>query len=169
MGSIALPDVEAEAPLREAITAAAEERGVPVRLVREDTRFELSEGRSLSVFAPVMAEGTANELGLTVLASAGERDVLVTGDMEAEGERRLVQTVPLPCVEVLVAGHHGSDTSTTPELLEAVRPDLALISAGLNNKYGHPSWDTLYRLDQAGAKIYRTDLYGTIELLVKEK
>ena len=169
VGSIALPDVEAEAPLREAITAAAEERGVPVRLVREDTRFELSEGRSLSVFAPVMAEGTANELGLTVLASAGERDVLVTGDMEAEGERRLVQTVPLPCVEVLVAGHHGSDTSTTPELLEAVRPDLALISAGLNNKYGHPSWDTLYRLDQAGAKIYRTDLYGTIELLVKEK
>ena len=63
----------------------------------------------------------------------------------------------------------SSDTSTTPELLEAVRPDLALISAGLNNKYGHPSWDTLYRLDQAGAKIYRTDLYGTIELLVKEK
>lgn len=169
VGSIALPDVEAEAPLREAITAAAEERGVPVRLVREDTRFELSEGRSLSVFAPVMAEGTANELGLAVLASAGERDVLVTGDMEAEGERRLVERVPLPCVEVLVAGHHGSDTSTTPELLEAVRPDLALISAGLNNKYGHPSWDTLYRLDQAGAKIYRTDLYGTIELLMKEK
>ena len=75
-----------------------------------------------------------------------------------------MEKAALPDVEVLVAGHHGSDTSTTPELLAAARPDLALISVGLNNKYGHPGVDTLYKLDEAGAKIYRTDLYGTIEV-----
>lgn len=67
-----------------------------------------------------------------------------------------------------MAGHHGSDTSTTPELLEAVKPGLALISVGQDNKYGHPDWDTLVRLDEIGADIYRTDLYGTIEIQLNE-
>ena len=71
-------------------------------------------------------------------------------------------------VEVLVAGHHGSNTSNTPELLEAANPGLALISAGLDNKYGHPGWETLVRLEEIGADIYRTDLYGTIEIQLNE-
>ncbi len=112
-------------------------------------------------------DGSANELGLTVLAAVGGASVLITGDMEEEGELRLVETEALPDVEVLVAGHHGSATSNTQSLLEAVTPDLALISVGLNNKYGHPSYDTLVRLDGIGAKIYRTDLYGTIEVQFK--
>lgn len=164
VGEIILPDVEEGDPLRQTITETAKEMGIPVRLLREDARFTLEEGRSVSVFAPMAEAGSANELGLTVLATAGHTDVLITGDMEREGERLLVQRIALPDIEVLVAGHHGSDTSSAPELLEAVKPDLALISVGLNNKYGHPSWDTLVRLDQMGTDIYRTDLYGTIEI-----
>lgn len=167
VGEIALPDVEEDAPIRAAILAEAEEKGIPVRFVREDTRFALEGDRAVSVFAPMSEEGGANERGLTVLAAVGRTDVLITGDMEREGELRLVETAALPDIEVLVAGHHGSSTSATPELLEAVRPDLALISAGENNKYGHPDWDTLVRLDEIGAKIYRTDLYGTIEVQLK--
>ena len=49
-----------------------------------------------------------------------------------------------------------------------MRPELALISVGQNNKYGHPGWDALARLDEMGAKIYRTDLYGTIEVRMKQ-
>lgn len=164
VGTIVLPDVEEDAPLRQAVTAIAAEKGIPVRFLLEDTSFTLEEGQTVSIFAPMAEAGSTNELGLTVLVSAGQTDVLITGDMEQEGERRLVQQVVLPDVEVLVAGHHGSDTSSTPELLETVKPNLALISVGLNNKYGHPSWDTLVRLDQMGADIYRTDLYGTIEV-----
>ena len=164
VGEIVLPDVEEDAPLRQAITAAAAEKNIPVRFLPNDARYTLTEGQSVSIFAPMSEAGSANELGLTVLVSAGETDVLITGDMEQEGERRLVRQIVLPDIEVLVAGHHGSDTSSTPELLEAVKPGLALISVGLDNKYGHPSWDTLVRLDQTGAKIYRTDLYGTIEV-----
>ena len=68
----------------------------------------------------------------------------------------------LPRVEVLVAGHHGARTSTTEELLEAIRPETVLISAGANNRYGHPARATLDRLAAAGADIYRTDLQGNI-------
>ena len=164
VGRIALPDVEEDAPLRKEILAAAGERGVEVVFIREDTMMELSGNDSLTIFAPVLEDGSTNELGLTVLATSGEADILITGDMEQEGEWRLVQKDVLPDIEVMVVGHHGSDTSTTQELLDRVKPELALISVGLNNKYGHPSWDTLERLDQAGTGIYRTDLYGTIEV-----
>ena len=72
-----------------------------------------------------------------------------------------VQTCALPI--------YGSNTSNTPELIEAVKPDLALISVGQDNKYGHPAQETLERLDGAGAEIYRTDLYGTIEVQLREE
>lgn len=160
VGELVLPDVEADSPLRAEILAIAEKKGVPVRFVRETARL----AGGVTVLPPMADTGGANELGLTVLASAGETDVLITGDMEREGEERLLQSFDLPDVEVLVAGHHGSDTSNTRPLLEAVTPDLALISVGANNKYGHPSYYTLVRLDEIGAQIYRTDLYGTIEV-----
>ena len=83
-------------------------------------------------------------------------------------EGQMLTQIALPRIEVLVAGHHGSRTSTAPELLEAIHPELALISVGPDNRYGHPAWETLDRLDQAGAKIYRTDLYGTIEVHLNE-
>ena len=168
VGQIALPDVERDSPLRAEILAAAEKKGIPILFVREKAEFGGVEEGFITVFPPMMEEGTVNELGLTVLAAHGTLDVLITGDMEREGELRLVEEAALPEVEVLVAGHHGSDTSTTPELLEAVKPGLALISVGQNNKYGHPDWDTLVRLDEIGADIYRTDLYGTIEIQLNE-
>ena len=169
VGEIALPDVEADSPLRAEIIAVAGEKGIPVHFVREEEQFYLTrEGDTVTVLPPMAEEGTANELGLTVLVSHKTLDVLITGDMEAEGERRLVDTADLPDVEVLVAGHHGSNTSNTRELLGTVRPELALISVGQNNKYGHPGWDALARLDEMGAKIYRTDLYGTIEVRMKQ-
>jgi competence protein ComEC len=165
VGELVLPDVEADDPLRAEITAIAEKKGIPTRFVRETV--QLTGG--VTVFPPMSDAGSANELGLTVLATVGQTDVLITGDMEEEGERRLVETAGLPEVEVLVAGHHGSDTSNTLELLEAVKPSLALISVGQNNKYGHPDWDTLVRLEEIGADIYRTDLYGTIEVQMKQE
>ena len=168
VGEIALPDVEEDSPLRAEIISAAKERGIPVRLVREEVRFYPSREDAITVLPPMLAEGAANELGLTVLAAHGALDVLITGDMEREGELRLLEATALPQVEVLVAGHHGSNTSSTPELLEAVKPGLALISAGLDNKYGHPGWETLVRLEEIGADIYRTDLYGTIEIQLNE-
>lgn len=168
VGEIALPDVEADSPLRAEILGAAEEKGIPVHFIREETRFYPSREDVVTVLPPMLEEGTTNELGLTVLATHGTLDALVTGDMEGAGELRLIEAADLPDIEVLVAGHHGSGTSTTPELLEKVKPDLALISVGLNNKYGHPSWDTLARLDEAGADIYRTDLYGTVEVKLNE-
>lgn len=162
VGRIVLPDMEPDSPLRREIVSQARARGTQLLFLEEDTRLELGSGGVLSLYAPVGEGGDTNELGLTVLASAGAFDVLITGDMGGEGERLLLARADLPEVELLVVGHHGSDTSTTPELLSAVRPQVAAISVGKNNRYGHPAPDTLYRLAAAGADIYRTDLNGNI-------
>ena len=59
-------------------------------------------------------------------------------------------------------GHHGSRTSTSAEFVEAVSPDYALISAGARNRYGHPHPEVLARLEDAGARVLRTDRQGTV-------
>ena len=140
----------------------AEEQGSRVRFVETDQRLELGGGANLTLCAPVLESNDTNELGLTVVATAGDFDVLITGDLSGAGELGLLGRVDLPDVELMVVGHHGSDTSTTRELLEATRPDVAVISVGARNSYGHQAQETLLRLDAAGAEIYRTDLHGTV-------
>lgn len=157
-----LPDVEEGDPLREEILTLAAERGVEVRFVHSDTRLDFPGGQSLTVFPPLQSAGETNELGLCVLASAGDFDVLVPGDMSGQGEARLLAHTQLPKIEVLVAGHHGSATSTTQPLLDEIQPETAIISVGKNNRYGHPAQETLERLALAGTNIYRTDLQGTV-------
>ena len=165
VGAVALPDVEEGDPLREEILSLAQELDVPVTFIREDTRLELGEGQSLTLYAPVVGEsGDTNELGLTALASAGDFDVLIPGDLPGEGELALLSIADLPDVELLVTGHHGSATSTTQELLDALRPEVAAISVGLDNRYGHPAQETLDKLEAVGAAIYRTDRDGTIRV-----
>ena len=162
VGTIALPDVEEGDPLREEIIALAQERGIELYFIRRDTNFDLGEGRSIEIFPPVGQGRQTNELGLTVLASSGGFAALITGDMSGESEKELLAHADLPDIDLLVAGHHGSRDSTTGELLERVRPELAVISAGKGNSYGHPAPETLERLDGVGALIYRTDLQGTV-------
>ena len=159
---ILLPDRPEGNRAKERVLASAEMRDVPVYFIRSDTVFPF-ESASLHVIAPV-AGGmhSENERGLTVHASAGDFDVLIMGDLYSTMERRLVQLVDLPLVEVLVVGHHGSRTSTSYELLEAIMPRVALISLGYENQYGHPHSDVLARLYRFGTSIYRTDRSGTI-------
>ena len=88
---------------------------------------------------------------------------LFTGDAEDDTERLLLQKGIEPC-EVLKVAHHGSAHSTSTAWLNAIQPEIALISLGEGNRYGHPAEETLSRLERAGAEVYRTDLHGTIHL-----
>jgi len=162
VSAIALPDVEPESELRAKILSQAEEQGIEVWFIREDTEIYLGENQQFTLFAPLGQGTDTNELGLTVLATAGDFDVLLTGDMGGEVEELLLSHAALPNIELLVVGHHGSRYSTTDELLFATLPDLAAVSVGADNRYGHPAQETLERLDRMGAEIYRTDLQGTI-------
>lgn len=115
----------------------------------------------LTLYPPVSRENNNNR-GLCVLMTAKEYDILITGDMDAYAEMRLMSRWELPDVELLVAGHHGAKSSTSQVLLDKLRPETAVISVGEDNRYGHPHEETLTRLEQMGVQIYRTDLMGDL-------
>jgi comEA protein len=94
----------------------------------------------------------------------GDNCFLFTGDAEEPSEHTVVQKGLEPC-EVLKVAHHGSNHSSSMHFLNAVQPKYALISLGVDNKYGHPGEETLSRLDRVGAQVYRTDTQGTIKVL----
>jgi len=163
---IALPDVEEDSALRQRILAQAEEHGIPVRFIREDTVLPVGEDAVFTLYPP-LGEGSTNELGLTVLCSAGDFDVLLTGDMGTSVEELLLAHAALPDVELMVAGHHGSRYANSLPLLETVKPELAVFSVGENNGYGHPAMETVERFVQVGAALYRTDWMGTVTVIVE--
>jgi comEA protein len=106
----------------------------------------------------------ANANSFVARLTVGEVDVMLTGDAEAETEARVLQGGgPLEC-EVLKVAHHGSAYSTTGAFLDAVSPEVGVISAGTSNRYGHPAPDTLHKLEKAGVAIFRTDTDGEVLL-----
>lgn len=163
VGVLLVPDVTDDAGLRQSVLNAAADAGTEVRLLTEETRLLLGDAH-LTVYPPV-GEGTDNDRGLAMLASVGEQDLLITGDMDAATERKLLEAWDLPDLEYLVAGHHGSRYSTSDDLLDALTPETVLISVG-SNSYGHPAEETLRRLAEHGCTVYRTDLHGTIHLSI---
>lgn len=165
---LVLPDVTKDSALRQEILTLAKKHGCEVELLYNDDA-EMTFGDSqLKIYVP-LGDGGANEEGLSVLCTAGDFDVLITGDMNDVVEQRLIKYEDLPDIELLMVGHHGSSTSTSEALLLAVRPEQAVISVGRNNSYGHPTDQTLERLGAAGCDIYRTDWMGTVTIIVGEE
>jgi competence protein ComEC len=123
------------------------------------------DGVSLEVLGPRPAPSTPrkvrNDDSIVLRVRFGTVCLLLTGDVEAAGEALAEAT---PCA-VLKVAHHGSRTSTSPGLLAAVRPSLAVVSAGFRNPFGHPHPDVLERLARTGTLVLRTDRDGTVRLV----
>ncbi|MBN2198569.1 MAG: DNA internalization-related competence protein ComEC/Rec2 [Candidatus Aminicenantes bacterium] len=105
-----------------------------------------------------------NELSLVLRLTYGRVSMLLAADVGRETEHRLLRGGSSLESFVLKAGHHGSPTATSPEFLERVKPRLAVISCGAGNAYGLPGPAVLERLRRCGARIYRTDLDGAVEI-----
>ncbi|MGB7864192.1 MAG: competence protein ComEC, partial [Candidatus Sulfotelmatobacter sp.] len=98
---------------------------------------------------------------MVLRVSYRDTSVLLEGDAEKAVERRIAALHPQHA-DLLKVGHHGSATSTTPEILQSVKPSLAVISCGFRTSFGFPRPDVLARLQAAGVRVYRTDLNGAV-------
>ena len=161
-----LPEMEDEYGVRDKLIALAQAQGTEVIFVTQQQSIPLGEC-SLTVFPPV-GSGDPNEQGLTYLCSSGSFDLLITGDMSGQTELELARRYPLPDVEVLLVGHHGSKYSSQQKFLSAISPEAAIISVG-DNSYGHPTDAAMSRLKAVGAEIYRTDEQGCITVTVHKQ
>ena len=164
--AMVLPDVEGDSPLRQEIEKLADSLEIPVNYVNKTSAARLGQA-DLTFHPPLPGSENANERCLSLVCTYGDWDALITGDMPEEEERRLAARGVLPDCELLVAGHHGSSSSTGQALLDTINPEMAVISVGYNT-YGHPAQETLDRLAASNIQVYRTDRQGTVTVYAKE-
>ena len=107
----------------------------------------------------------SNDRSSIIYVTINYLNYLFTGDISKEVESDLYQTYHHLDVDVLKVAHHGSSSSSSDDLFKMIDPKVALISAGKNNRYRHPSYLTLNRLEAYGVKIYRSDLQGMVKIV----
>jgi len=106
----------------------------------------------------------SNDSSLVLRLDYGSVSILFAADAEKFAEQRMLRSgAPLDC-DLMTAGHHGSRTSNSDSFLDAVTPEIVLISCGRNNRYGHPHPETLARFQHQDATIYRTDQHGSVAI-----
>ena len=151
-----------------ALLEVARRRKVPVEQAREGNVVEVSDRMRFEVLlAPGVDALTAedpNPESLVLMAELGRGRMLLTGDIEGEGQQDLLSHHPDLKCDVLKVPHQGAEGAVSGELLRACRPKLAAISVGRNNPFGHPRHECLHMLGRYGIEIYRTDRDGDIEL-----
>jgi len=166
------PDLDYDSPIYDEWLSLIKEKNIKYSVARSGQQIDLGDGIVIRILNPQIPHLTAIESGMdnngvVLHISMDNISFLFTADIMWEAEFELItQRVDLAST-VLKVAHCGSDTSTTPELLAAVNPQIAIISVGEDNPYGHPSPEVMARLeDRIGPEsIYRTDKQGTIEFI----
>lgn len=150
-----------------------EKSSIPTVQARAGQIIDLGSGAKLTILYPFNPDADDQEAlknphdAMVVFRlDYGNESVLFTGDAEAKTEYKLIASGANLSTQFLKVGHHGSKTSTTEDFLKAVDPVLAFIEVGKKNRYGLPYQRILDRLENYGIKYYRTDIDGTIELIL---
>ena len=152
-----------------------DKRKIPRMTLRGGEKIQLLDGVPFTVVGPLEKSNARgensrqNNESIVGQLKYGNFTMLFTGDAEAEEEASILKSGADVKSIVLKAGHHGSKTSSTEEFLRAVSPKAVFISCGAGNNYGHPSRQTMKRLEKWGIDVYRTDRQGTITLTTDGK
>ena len=120
----------------------------------------------LNIAEDIYAGADTNAASAVIELNYGSFKALFTGDIGLEEEKKLLQHQALTDCDLLKVAHHGSKYATGKQFLDVVQPEIAIVSAGINNSYGHPSPDVLERLEEAGAKTYSTPENGALTVTI---
>lgn len=170
--NLVLPDLSAPDDTYLEIEALAKEKGIFVQKMQTGDQVRAGE-LVITCLAPEKGSISTNknELSLVLHVKYRTFDAMLMGDMEKDGEKKLVRSGNLKLfqegknkLEVLKAGHHGSKGATSEELLELLKPELTVLSYGKGNRYGHPSEETMNRLKKAKCSSISTEKYGEITI-----
>ncbi len=164
---VILTDVENNTPLYATWQRALADEGAAQVAAQAGTQWSLGDGVWMEVLHPgaVAAGGQLNDHSVVLRVGLGQISFLLPGDIEAEVERRLVSRRTFLDAAVLKAPHHGSKTSSSEPFLTAVKPQVAVISVGADNRFGHPAPEVLRRYAEHSIPVLRTDELGTIEFV----
>ncbi len=160
-GTILMPDYEKDTKTYDDVIQTIKNKHYKITEPIVGTTYELGQAE-FTIIAPNRDYDDANDASIGLVLTYGEQSFLFTGDAEEAAEADIVKNGIDIQAKVYKAGHHGSRTSSSEELLELVKPEIVVISCGEDNSYGHPHADILNYCRTNKIPIYRTDMQGTI-------
>ena len=162
-----LPSYKGSGALYNSLAEVAMSNGCEI--IHPEAGYEYALGEAnVRVIGPQRTDYPSdNDLSLCFRISYGDKSFLICGDAQQTSEADMVDSGEDLSADVYVVNHHGSNTSSTDGFLDAVSPTYAVISCGKDNRYGHPSMETMQRLLNHGVSMFRTDLQGTIVAYVE--
>ncbi|MFH1662156.1 MAG: ComEC/Rec2 family competence protein [Candidatus Falkowbacteria bacterium] len=146
------------------------DRKIPIIIIDKPQEIKLGDDCKMQIIYPhesLLGKKVSNLNNSSIVTKLiyGDNIFLFTGDSESEVEKELLENNIDLSVDVLKAGHHGSDTSSSEEFLKAVDPEFVIMQVGDDNNFGHPSRRVIKRLERMDAKIFRNDLDGNIKFI----
>ncbi len=166
VGKFLEPGVESPSKVDDNLRAELKNKNIESILARRGMVVNFNDGVRLEILFPDrdVSKWETNQASVVAKLVYGEKSFLLTGDSPKKSEYMIMEYGKKELKSnVLKVGHHGSKTSTAIAFASLVRPEYAVISAGLNNRYGHPNQETLDTLNKLGVKILSTIEKGTIE------
>lgn len=137
---------------------------VPYQRITQGKKFKFGKSVQIQVFNAA-GNLSENDDSLVLRVSYGKKVILLTGDLSAKGEEILSDKQPhLLRANLVKVGHHGSNYASMMPFLAQIKPKVAVISDGENNRFGHPGADTLNRLHSYGIRVFRTDQSGSVRI-----
>lgn len=142
---------------------AIEEHRVDYYEPKKGETFDIG-ALTVDILHPTTIGTNVNNNSISMMLTYGDVKLLFTGDAEAQAEKEMLNSGQALQAHVFQMGHHGSKTSNTEAFLQAVQPEVAIYSAGMNNSYGIPHQEVIDRVNQMGMDLYGTELDGTVLL-----
>ncbi|MEV2281492.1 ComEC/Rec2 family competence protein [Paenibacillus larvae] len=162
IGKVYLPKASSNTKTYESLLTSIKQKGLKVTTAKAGVKLDWDPDVQVEMLAPVKSYKDNNNNSAVVRLTHGANAILLTGDAESESEQDMIASKAELSADLMLVGHHGSNSSTTAAFLNKVKPKAAVIQVGKGNKYGHPKEKVLQRLEKQGVKVYRNDEQGTI-------
>ncbi|MNJ36169.1 ComEC family competence protein [compost metagenome] len=162
VGKIYMPKVQSNTKTYENLLLSIQKKGLKITTAKAGLALDLDDELDIQMVAPAQDDLDSNNMSAVIRIQYGQTSFLLTGDASRESEEAMLNTKANLASDILLVGHHGSKSSTSPDFLKAVNPRYGVIQVG-ENSYGHPTETVLKRLQNSQIQVYRNDTQGTIE------
>lgn len=162
VNSIYMPEQPAESKAYQNLINSCTDKNLPIQYLYKDDVLNIDNNINIYVLSPSYIQEESNLNSIVFKLNFNDNSFLFMGDAEEPIEKEILHYFELDNINFIKIGHHGSNSSTASEFIEKIHPDIAAISCGYKNQYGHPHKEVINNLKQNNISIYRTDKIGDI-------
>lgn len=162
VSNVYAPNYESDTLSYQNLITSCLNKNLNLKYISNGDFIKIDDSINLTVLSPSYIQDENNLNSIVFKIDYKNKSFLFTGDAEASNELDIINSYDINNIDFLKVGHHGSSSSSAPEFIEKINPDVAVISCGYKNQYGHPHKSTLDTLEKNNVLTYRTDILGNI-------